>query len=222
MHAGEEGGPEHVLTAVCEFGASRIGHGYALSRSPEMLRALIVDGVHLEACPTSSFCTSGWADAGPASALPTPPPALARRYGGDGGDVGAEAEGARLGCAAGEAEAGEAVDWADHPLCAFVRAGASVSVSTDDPAVFGTSLHEEYALCEAKMGLTESELVACTLAAARSAFAPREQREALVARIRKAASSLLGVRLADSGEVPSSPSSSERIEAEPEMVLVAA
>jgi hypothetical protein len=39
------------------------------------------------------------------------------------------------------------MSWAAHPLVALLRSGASVSVNSDDPAVFATSLVEELVLC---------------------------------------------------------------------------
>ena len=46
---------------------------------------------------------------------------------------------------------------ADHPLPALLRHGVPVTLSTDDPAMFHTSLVEEYQHAHA-MGLTENEL----------------------------------------------------------------
>jgi len=45
----------------------------------------------------------------------------------------------------------------DHPLPKLLRHGIPVVLSTDDPAMFHTTLHEEYANA-ARMGLQEKEL----------------------------------------------------------------
>ena len=45
----------------------------------------------------------------------------------------------------------------DHPLPKFLRHGIPIVLSTDDPAMFHTTLHEEYANA-ARMGLQEDEL----------------------------------------------------------------
>ncbi len=45
----------------------------------------------------------------------------------------------------------------DHPLPEFYRRGIALSISTDDPAMFHTSLNNEYQAA-AKMGLSEMEL----------------------------------------------------------------
>lgn len=60
VHAGEEGHAQHVITAIHDFGAQRIGHGYAIVDAPEVLAAVVAAGVHIEACPTSSLETGGW------------------------------------------------------------------------------------------------------------------------------------------------------------------
>lgn len=84
-------------------------------------------------------------------------------------------------------------DWKTHPLRVFVSRGLSVGVSSDDPAVFGTSLEEEYAICETRIGLSAAQLVECTLCAARAAFTSEEAKAALCARITASAKTLLAV-----------------------------
>jgi aminodeoxyfutalosine deaminase len=51
----------------------------------------------------------------------------------------------------------ERVQMEDHPLPAFFRHGIPVVLSTDDPALFHTTLNDEYAGA-AQMGLQENEL----------------------------------------------------------------
>jgi adenosine deaminase len=46
----------------------------------------------------------------------------------------------------------------DHPLPALFRHGIPVVLSTDDPAMFHTSLEDEYSNA-ARMGLQEDELL---------------------------------------------------------------
>jgi aminodeoxyfutalosine deaminase len=46
----------------------------------------------------------------------------------------------------------------DHPLPVLLRHGIPVVLSTDDPAMFQTTLHDEYANA-ARMGLQEDEIV---------------------------------------------------------------
>ena len=49
-------------------------------------------------------------------------------------------------------------DWADHPLPRFLDAGIPVSVSTDDPGIFGVTLGEEYSRCRKYLGMSENDL----------------------------------------------------------------
>jgi aminodeoxyfutalosine deaminase len=60
-HAGEIGGPEHVLEAIEILGAERIGHGIAAMRAPALIESLARRRVVLENCPTSNLCTGALA-----------------------------------------------------------------------------------------------------------------------------------------------------------------
>lgn len=56
IHSGETGNLENVREAL-ELGASRIGHGIALKKDPELMRAYAKAGIGVEMCPTSNFQT---------------------------------------------------------------------------------------------------------------------------------------------------------------------
>jgi adenosine deaminase len=45
----------------------------------------------------------------------------------------------------------------EHPIERLRHAGVAVSVNTDDPALLGTSLEQEYALCGASFGWTDAD-----------------------------------------------------------------
>lgn len=49
-------------------------------------------------------------------------------------------------------------DWSEHPLPRFLEKGVPVSVSTDDPGIFGVTLGEEYERCKKYLGLSDNEL----------------------------------------------------------------
>jgi aminodeoxyfutalosine deaminase len=71
----------------------------------------------------------------------------------------------------GRAHAG----FADHPLPKLFRAGIPISVSTDDPAMFNTTLTQEFSALR-QMNLGPQEILSIAEAAFRGAFlAPREK-----------------------------------------------
>ena len=53
----------------------------------------------------------------------------------------------------------------EHPLPALRAAGAQCTINTDDPAMFGTDLGQEYALAH-RLGVTGAEAYAAGLAGA--------------------------------------------------------
>jgi aminodeoxyfutalosine deaminase len=70
----------------------------------------------------------------------------------------------------------------DHPLPKLFRAGLPVCLSTDDPAMFHTTLIDEY-LHAHKMGLALDELLQINRAAFEHAFVSPQQRGELLARV---------------------------------------
>lgn len=71
---------------------------------------------------------------------------------------------------------------AEHPIRALDAAGVQVTLNSDDPPMFGTTLTDEYRLVAARFGYTSEELAARSLRAARATFLPSPERERLVAR----------------------------------------
>ena len=57
----------------------------------------------------------------------------------------------------------------EHPLPELIRKGVPVTIATDDPAMFHTSLAEEYEAAH-RMGLTEEELAGLVATGFRFAF----------------------------------------------------
>jgi len=58
IHAGETGRVENVFSAVNEFGADRVGHGTAASKSAEVMELLRSRDVCVEVCPISNRLTN--------------------------------------------------------------------------------------------------------------------------------------------------------------------
>jgi len=78
---------------------------------------------------------------------------------------------------------------AEHPLPLLFRAGIPISISTDDPAMFSTTLNAEYATLE-QMGLGGEEMLRISESAFRGAFLPSEEKMALVQSFRAQAAAL--------------------------------
>jgi aminodeoxyfutalosine deaminase len=150
MHAGEVGGPDKIREAVELLGAERIGHGIAAIHDPALMDLLADRRIPLEICPQSNIRTGAltWQLHG------------AGRIGTDGDSRYASRKDARRGEARIE----------DHPLPKFFRHGIPVVLSTDDPAMFHTTLTAEYAHAQ-RMGLTEQELTRLTQMSFDHAFA---------------------------------------------------
>lgn len=74
-------------------------------------------------------------------------------------------------------------DFAVHPLPALVAAGVRVTLNSDDPPYFATSLGREYAVAESEMGLAEDALRAMTRTAIEAAFVDEATRGKLLARL---------------------------------------
>lgn len=77
----------------------------------------------------------------------------------------------------------------DHPLPRLVRGMVPVTLSTDDPAMFATTLNREYALLE-EMGFGASEIVRVAEAGFQNAFLPPAEKAQLLAAFRAKAAAL--------------------------------
>ncbi len=70
-----------------------------------------------------------------------------------------------------------------HPLGAFFDAGVTVTINSDDPPMFGTTLNQEYAVAADLLGLDEAGLADLARAAVRASFAPDDVKERLLGEI---------------------------------------
>ena len=70
--------------------------------------------------------------------------------------------------------------WEDHPLRKLWDAGVLVTINSDDPPMFNTTLLDEYRIAITKFGFTPSELARLSLNAACSSLLPLEKRMCLV------------------------------------------
>jgi len=71
----------------------------------------------------------------------------------------------------------------EHPIRAFRDAGVTVTVNSDDPPMFGTTLNREYAVAAELLGLDEEGLAELARTAVRASFAPDDVRGRLLGEI---------------------------------------
>jgi adenosine deaminase len=75
-------------------------------------------------------------------------------------------------CPTSNVQAGIVAERSAHPLAELHRAGVSVTISTDDRTVTGTTLSDELVDTADALGLSDDELAAIALNAFRRSFAP--------------------------------------------------
>jgi adenosine deaminase len=75
---------------------------------------------------------------------------------------------------------------AEHPIRRYLEAGVVVTVNTDDPKMFQTSLCDEYRLLEQACGWTKAEICGTILSAITSSWLPDERKTSLAKEFRGA------------------------------------
>jgi adenosine deaminase len=85
---------------------------------------------------------------------------------------------------------GAVASLSQHPLRRLFDAGVPITLNTDDPTLFNTTLIHEYRVAAAAFGFTADELTALVCNGARAAFLPLEERQALEQQLRADIASL--------------------------------
>lgn len=75
-----------------------------------------------------------------------------------------------------------------HPIRSFYRRGLAVTVNSDDPIAFGTTISDEYVLLAQRLGFTLADLRQLTLNALAGSFLPATEQAALHAEVSRLAS----------------------------------
>jgi adenosine deaminase len=78
-----------------------------------------------------------------------------------------------------------------HPVAGMLSEGLNVTINTDDPSIFQITLSDEYRIFCETLGFSLDALRERVLAAARAAFLPEKEREALAQALDKEMRSLL-------------------------------
>ncbi len=69
--------------------------------------------------------------------------------------------------------------WAEHPIRRFIDHGIKVSVSSDDPPMFGTDMNNEYLQLHRHLGFTLDELFQISLDSVETSFLEPEAKESM-------------------------------------------
>ena len=67
----------------------------------------------------------------------------------------------------------------EHPIGLFFRRGIKVTINTDDPAMFGNSLHQEFVAVQEELGFSEGDVRALILQGIRSSWLPDDRKASL-------------------------------------------
>ncbi len=131
-HAGEEGPPEYIRSALDVLGVERIDHGVRGEEDPALLAELIRRRIPLTVCPLSN---------------------LKLRV---------------------------VDDLQRHNLARLLRAGALVTVNSDDPAYFGGYVLDNYLSTALALDLDRDELATLAANSIRASFLPRPDKTRLL------------------------------------------
>ena len=75
-------------------------------------------------------------------------------------------------CPTSNVKTGVVAGWEKHPIRALHDAGVAITVNTDDPGLFGTTLTAEWEALGARLSLRPEEILAVGVRTARSTFLP--------------------------------------------------
>ena len=188
-HAGEMAGPQNVRGAIELLGAERIGHGIAAIHDEALMDLLIERQIPLEICPTSNLRTGALAKLLARNSATQPPAASSPENQSLGSELGGRSFSSDIkpsapgGASAPEVRSAQSAAEPrieDHPLPKFIARGVPVTLASDDPAMFRTSLLAEYTLALAKMGLTLPQLISLAESSFRHSFLPATEKEAML------------------------------------------
>ena len=90
-------------------------------------------------------------------------------------------------CPTSNIRTGVVRDWADHPIPQLVRAGAFVTVGSDDPAMFGTTILGEWDILHRRLGLSAEEVLGVARRTFEAAFLEDAGKKALLSEFDRSA-----------------------------------
>jgi len=90
-------------------------------------------------------------------------------------------------CPTSNVATGVVKDWADHPIPRLVRAGAFVTVGSDDPAMFATTIGNEWDVLHRRLGLSAEEVLGVARRTFEAAFLDEAGKRALLSEFDRSA-----------------------------------
>ena len=137
-HAGEEGPPEYIRSALDMLKVERIDHGVRCEGDPDLLQRIVDEQVPLTVCPQSNLklCVVD--------------------------------------------------DLKNHNLARLLRAGANVSINSDDPAYFGGYLVDNFVATTEALSLTREEIGQLARNSLRASFLPEADKTRHLAALEQA------------------------------------
>jgi aminodeoxyfutalosine deaminase len=91
------------------------------------------------------------------------------------------------GCPGSNASIGLIPDFRDYPLPALLDAGVTMTLNSDDPALFGTSIGQEFTRAAEEFSLSATQAVELCENAVRAAFLSEHEKDLLLKQIQQAA-----------------------------------
>jgi adenosine deaminase len=88
-------------------------------------------------------------------------------------------------CPTSNVETGAVRSYEEHPLPEFLERGLLISLNSDDPAMFGVSLTDEYKLSARRLGLDWTAIKTLCLNGVRASFLPDLYKESLLEEFEK-------------------------------------
>ncbi|HVB28412.1 MAG TPA: adenosine deaminase, partial [Terriglobia bacterium] len=92
------------------------------------------------------------------------------------------------GCPGSNVAMGLIPEFRDYPLRTFEGAGVILTLNSDDPALFGTSIEQEFARVAGAFSLSGEQAAGLCENAVRAAFLPEEEKQMLLEQIQQAVS----------------------------------
>jgi aminodeoxyfutalosine deaminase len=82
-------------------------------------------------------------------------------------------------CPVSNVKTGAVTDIVEHPIRSYLQGGLLVTVNSDDPPMFGTSITNEFQVLRDTLGFTDAELQQLSLNAVEASFLPAPDKRAL-------------------------------------------